>query len=240
MLADLPAGHGLFAEDGLIARLRDLTRTDWEAYIGHDFVRGLGRGDLPRPAFRHYLIQDYLFLIQFARAYALAAFKAETLDDMRAAAETLRGLTDTEMKLHVRTCAGWGLTEAQMAATPEDLPTIAYTRFVIDAGLKGDLLDLLVALSPCVVGYGEIGLRLKAAAAALPEGDAYRDWIEAYSGEEYLAIARAAADQIDRVWRERGAEARLPALTGLFAAASRLEAAFWQMGLDAAARATDI
>ena len=59
MLDDLPAGHGLFAEDGLIARLRDLTRTDWEAYIGHDFVRGLGRGDLPRPAFRQHLVQKH-------------------------------------------------------------------------------------------------------------------------------------------------------------------------------------
>lgn len=240
MLDDLAPGHGLFAEDGLVAALRSRSRAGWEAYIAHDFVRGLGRGDLPRAAFRHYLIQDYLFLIQFARAYALAAFKAETLDDMRAAAETLRGLTDTEMKLHVRTCAAWGLTEADMAATPEDLPTVAYTRFVIDAGLKGDLLDLLVALSPCVVGYGEIGHRLKTEAAGLPVGDPYRDWIEAYAGDEYAGIVRVASDQIDRVWRQRGGEARLPALTGLFAAATRLEAAFWQMGLDAGRSATDI
>ena len=41
---------------------------DWAAYVEHDFVRQLGAGTLPEAAFRQYLIQDYLFLIQFARA----------------------------------------------------------------------------------------------------------------------------------------------------------------------------
>src|SRR3546814_7084462 len=34
---------------------------DWQAYTRHDFVRRLGDGSLPRDAFLHYLVQDYLF-----------------------------------------------------------------------------------------------------------------------------------------------------------------------------------
>ena len=127
----------------LFARLRDESGDTWSRYCDHPFVRGLGDGTLPEAAFRHYLVQDYLFLIQFARAYALAAYKADGLDDMRAAAGAMSAIVDTEMDLHVGYCRDWGLTEAEMAAAPEDMATTAYTRYVLDRGLGGDLLELL-------------------------------------------------------------------------------------------------
>src|SRR5688572_30526651 len=104
----------------LFDRFRHDAGADWHDYVGHAFVRDLGAGTLAPAAFRYYLEQDYLFLIHFARAYALAAFKADTLEDMRAAAETMRILLDVEMKMHVKYCAGWGLTEQAMAALSED------------------------------------------------------------------------------------------------------------------------
>ena len=62
---------------------------DWHCYIDHDFVRQLGQGTLPTESFRHYLVQDYLFLRHFVRAYALVGFKSDNLADMRAAAATM-------------------------------------------------------------------------------------------------------------------------------------------------------
>ncbi|NLB12798.1 MAG: thiaminase II, partial [Gammaproteobacteria bacterium] len=67
----------------LFARLKTAAADDWNAYIDHAFVRGLGDGSLPLASFQRYLVQDYLFLIQFARAHALAAYKSRTLADMR-------------------------------------------------------------------------------------------------------------------------------------------------------------
>jgi len=37
---------------------------------------------------------------------------------------------------------------------------MAYTRFCIEKGISGDILDLKVALFACLIGYGEIGLRI--------------------------------------------------------------------------------
>jgi len=220
----------------LFDRLRHDAGRDWRDYVEHEFVHAIGAGNLEPAAFRYYLEQDYLFLIHFARAYALAAFKADSLADMRAAAETMRIILDVEMKMHVKYCAGWGLTEQAMAALPEDRANMAYTRFVIERGLAGDALDLHAALAPCVIGYGVIGQALEQDPDTARAGNPYAEWIAMYAGAEYQAIVRAAIERLDRLWARRGNEARYAALLETFRAACRLESGFWQMGLDHAAR----
>lgn len=222
-----------YDDASLFARLRASCADEWRAYCRHRFVAGIADGSLPERAFRHYLVQDYLFLIQFARAYALAAYKADRVEDMRAAATTLSGILDTEMGLHVRYCSEWGLDEAEMAATPEALETVAYTRFALDCGQAGDLLDLLVVLAPCVVGYGEIGRCLGADPATKREGNPYAGWIETYAAADYRAVADGARAQLDRLADRSGAAARFPRLCALFAQATRLEIGFWDMGWEA-------
>src|SRR5438128_11099378 len=140
----------------LFARLVAAAGSTWHAYTRHDFVLRLARGDLPQAAFRRYLVQDYLFLIHFARAWGLAIYKSETLAEMRRAHSFVAATLDVEIGLHIEYCRGWGLSEAAMAAEPEALETIAYTRFVLDRGLAGDRLDLEVALAPCIVGCAVI------------------------------------------------------------------------------------
>ena len=223
------------AANALFGQLREACAEDWRAYCEHAFVKQLGAGTLPEASFRHYLGQDYLFLIHFARAYALAIYKADNLADMRAAAATVTGLLDVEMGLHVKYCAGWGMTEAGMEKLPEATATMAYTRYVLERGLSGDALDLAVALAPCVVGYGEIGRALAADPATKKDGNPYADWIDMYAGDEYQEVARAAVDQLDRLADARLTPARLESLKTTFAQATRLEAAFWDMGLNLSA-----
>lgn len=40
------------------------------------------------------------------------------------------------------------------------MTNIAYNRYVLDVGNTGDILDLRVATAPCLLGYGEVGVRL--------------------------------------------------------------------------------
>jgi len=215
---------------GLFQRLKGDIQDVWSAYTDHAFVRQLLEGSLPEPCFRHYLGQDYRFLIHFARAYALAAYKSETLADIRQANGGLSAIVDVEMDLHVKFCADWGLTEAEMEALPEADETMAYTRFVLEKGNAGDLLDLHVALAPCIIGYAEIGKSL----APTESGNPYATWIEMYASEEYQEVAEAEIAQLDRLFDLRAGEGRYESLSKTFAQATQLEVAFWQMGLDAA------
>ncbi len=170
---------------GLFGRLRRDAGAAWDGYVAHEFVRALGAGTLPERAFRHFLIQDYLFLIHFARAHALACFKSGTLADIRANAAAVTAIVDVEMPLHISYCAKWGLSEAQMEAAPEAMETMAYTRFVLERGLAGDLLDLQAALAPCLMGYGEAAERLIRDPATRLDGNPYAEWIAAYTSDGY-------------------------------------------------------
>ena len=95
------------------------------------------------------------------------------------------------------------------------------------------ILDLMAALAPCVLGYGEIGTRLAAAA-----GDtAYADWIATYAGDDYQDTCRAVAGLIDgavayRLGPSPTDSPRWPRLCARFETATRLEVDFWGMGLS--------
>ena len=144
---------------GLYGRLREQAGAEWQRYVAHPFLNQLSAGTLPQAAFRRYLTQDYLFLIHFARSYALLVSKLRTLPEMRAAAASMNAILG-ELPLHVGYCAEWGLNEDMMARESEAMETVNYTRYVLDIGHSGDALDLLAALLPCVAGYAEIGLGL--------------------------------------------------------------------------------
>ena len=220
--------------EGLFARLVTASAEPWRAYTRHDFVGLLASGELPEACFRRYLTQDYLFLIHFARAWGLAIYKSDTLAEMRRAQRLVAATLDIEIGLHIDYCRGWGLSEAMMAAEPEAMATIAYTRFVLDRGLAGDRLDLETALAPCIIGYAVIAAERMTDPATRLDGNPYREWLEMYAGAEYQDLARGAQAALDEQFASRGGDGRFPALAAIFATAARLEADFWQMGLDAA------
>ncbi len=211
-------------------RLKAAGRDDWSRYTEHPFTKALGDGSLPEAAFRRYLVQDYLFLIEFARAYGLAVYKAPTLADMREGAGGLAAILDVEMDLHVKLCGAWGLSRADLEQAPPAAETLAYTRYVLDAGMRGDLLALKVALSPCVIGYAEIAQRLAANVSGLDPANPYAVWIAEYAGAPYQAVAEAARAHLDRLAQHYVTPAREAELGAIFREATRLETDFWEMG----------
>src|SRR5262249_13310440 len=218
------------AHESFFERLKSGAAAEWRAYSEHPFTTAMADASLPQPAFRHYLVQDYLFLIEFARAYALAVYKAPQLADMREAAAGLSAILDVEMNLHVKLCAGWGLSLDDIERAPPAAETLAYTRYVLDTGLRGDLLGRKVAPAPCGIGYAEIAVRLAAAAGTGAAANPYRVWIDEYAGAAYQEVATKARADLDRLAERYLTPAREAELVAIFKEATRLEADFWEMG----------
>lgn len=225
----------------LFADLKKAIGTEWTDYTEHEFVRELGEGTLPLPVFQDYLVQDYHFLVQFARANALAAYKSRNLADIKDATGALQAIVH-ETDLHRRLTARWGITEDELDSAAEKQTTVAYTRYVLDTGMSGDLLDMHVALSPCSIGYAEIGAALepqrqKALRQQTQNSNQehpYGEWIAEYSGTEFQTAARAATERLDALTAGSVTPQRFDSLVEIFRAATRLEAAFWQQALDSA------
>lgn len=202
---------------------------DWQAYVNHDFVQQLGDGTLAKASFQHYLKQDYLFLLQFTRAWALAIYKSESFEQMRHGKAGVSAMIDFEINLHIDYCKSWGIDEATMKQVPESSATVAYTRYVLDAGMTGTLAELYAALAPCVLGYAEIGRIL---GEQTPVADnPYQTWIDTYANEEFQTAAQQTQTILDELSHDIS-DRQAQKLQHIFNTATRMELAFWQMGLD--------
>ena len=170
---------------------RDDVKPAWHEYTHHEFVRRMGDGSLPEEAFKYYMIQDYLYLIHFARANALAGYKTKSLDDIAGAAAIVTHIRH-EINLHINECKDFGLTQEDMEKYEESQACTAYSRYVLDIGQSEDWLALQISLLPCLLGYGMIAARLKAEQKANPpkQPNRYQTWIDNYVADDYVTAVK--------------------------------------------------
>lgn len=177
----LPFVEGKFLEYLL---QRDDVRPVWHAYTNHPFANQMGDGTLPIEDFKEYLVQDYLYLVHFARTNALAAYKSQSMDAITASAQIVLHI-ETEMKLHLEYCKEFGLSKEEIMKQEESLACVAYSRYVLDIGQSQDCVALQMSLAPCLLGYGVAARRLATEHANNHEGNKYWKWIENYIADDY-------------------------------------------------------
>lgn len=204
---------------------------EWNSYIQHDFVQQLGKGSLDKSCFQHYLKQDYLYLIQFSRAWGLAVYKSHDIFEIRQALASLKAIVEIELGLHIQYCKEWGIKEAELHSLPEAKANIAYTRYMLDAGQQGELLDLHIALAPCMIGYREIARWLKAQSWYQAYDNPYQSWVAMYTSDEFQFAVQEEINWINQRLANIDSQ-RFAQLVKIFRNATLLEADFWQMGLD--------
>jgi thiaminase/transcriptional activator TenA len=211
-----------------------LTRELWASIehtyaeiVRHPFVTGLTNGSLPREAFRFYVIQDAHYLRDYARALSVASARAPAEEDIQMFAEHAAGAIVVERSLHEGFFAEFGMTEADVAATPLAPTNLAYTSYLLATAYGGSFPDLLAAVLPCYWIYWEVGKALLAEGSPDP---LYARWIETYGGDEFAAVVQAVLDLTDRLGPQlSGAERRR--MGGHFSTTARYEWMFWEMGL---------
>ena len=213
--------------------LKENHKDNWLLYTKHEFINKLINDTLKEEKFLNYLIQDYLFLIQFSKAWSLAILKSDNLEEMKIAASTVNDLINFEMELHITLCANYGISISDLENADEENANIAYTRYVLELGYSGDFLDLLSSLAPCVLGYGEIGLNCQ---NSNPKTLMYKKWIETYSSIEYQDVCKNVSGLIDKAFLLRlGTNFentyKWKKVNQIFKKATLLEVDFWNMAI---------
>lgn len=211
--------------------LIDSCQTDWNSYIQHEFIEQLGKGTLDKSCFQHYLKQDYLFLVNFSRVWGLAVYKSRNLLEIKQALHSLKAIVEVELDLHIRYCKQWHITESELTRLVGAKANIAYSDYVLDVGLKGDILDLHIVLAPCLIGYGMIANWITAQSWYNAENNPYTSWIDMYCGDEFQKAVQDEINWINDNLSNINAE-RFAQLKTIFKTATQLEAGFWQMGLE--------
>ena len=212
---------------GFTDQLRRTTDPLHQRILQHPFVTGIGDGTLDEAAFKFYIRQDYIFLVQYSRVMALAVFRAPDLDSMSAFARLLHETLNTEMALHRGYCARFGITEAELEATQAAPTTQAYTDFLVRTAYHGSFGELACALLPCMWGYCEIGLTL--AERGKPTSQPlYAEWIDMYSAPEFTALAGWLRGLVGQLAQDASADERAR-MEAAYVTSTRYEYAFWDM-----------
>ncbi|MFQ3295535.1 MAG: thiaminase/transcriptional activator TenA [Halobacteriales archaeon] len=212
--------------------IRDDAVAIWEAILDHPMVEQLGEGTLDEEPFRYWLRQDYVYLIEYGRLFALGAATAPTLDRMSTMAELLESTINAEMDLHRSYAEAFDVSPAALEATTPSPTTRAYTDFLIRTASMGTFGDIAAVLLPCMWGFNATGNRL--AAQGKPDHKHYATWIEMYSGEEFTELTDWCKDLMDDVAADATATDR-ERYRKLFLTSARYEYRFW----DAAWRQED-
>lgn len=212
-------------------RLYEKLQPIWRQNHNHPFVQGMGDGTLEKEKFRFYMIQDYLYLIDYAKLFAIGAMKATDLQTMGKFAALLDSTLNEEMSLHREYTKKFEISEKELEKAQPSPTTLAYTHYMLHVGQSGTLAELVAALLPCMWSYWEIGKELSEKPGA--NNEFYREWIEMYSSKEFGELATWCINLFDSLTEEKS-EAELEKLEEIFLNTTRFEYMFWDMAYNEA------
>jgi thiaminase/transcriptional activator TenA len=205
-------------------QLKSYCNKEWSEYIDHKFLSDLVNNKLPDKNFKKYLVQDYIFLQQFLKILALSVYKSNSFKEISRSVNFIKGI-DHEIKLHINYCKKWKIHLNSLNNIKIEKANSAYTDHVLNIGKNGNNLDIFSCLSPCIIGYGEIGFKLSKIKNW--KKSKYSSWIKMYSSKEYQKIAKDNINYLDILFKNNKNK-NLSKLKKNFKKSTILERNFWE------------
>ncbi|HLS23368.1 MAG TPA: thiaminase II [Pseudogracilibacillus sp.] len=199
----------------------------WQSYLEHPFVKGIGEGTLDKEKFIHYMKQDYVYLIEYSRVFAIGATKANDLKTMTIFANLLHGTMNFEMDLHREYAAKFGISNEELETTKPSSTMTSYTSYMISQAQLGGVENAIAAVLACAWSYNWIGKELAKWPGAL-EHELYGNWVKMYSSDGFTKIAEDCIDLINEIAKDKP-EHELKKLEEIFVKTSYFEYMFWDM-----------
>jgi thiaminase/transcriptional activator TenA len=206
------------------AQLRRRAERIWRAIDAHAFLRELHAGTLPMNRFTYFILQDYVYLLDFAQVLCQGGAKSPDLETLALFSRHALGAVEVERSFHASFGKSLGLTRQQLDAVPKGPITQAYISYLQSVARSGTLGEIVAAVLPCYWIYGEIGRRLYKDRPGKPK--IYRQWIETYASETFWKPVREQIQLMDRLGAAASnSEKKL--MTANFILSSRYEFMFW-------------
>jgi thiaminase (transcriptional activator TenA) len=155
----------------------------------------LAGGTLSRDRFQFYIVQDALYLDQYARALAIAGARGPDSATLRAFGNYAIGAIAVEQALHERYLKEFGVDPASIASSEPAPDCLGYTSFLMATAYHEPWEILVAALLPCFWLYWDVGTSIAKTAA---RDNPYRAWIDTYADDGFGEAVRAVIATTDR------------------------------------------
>lgn len=200
----------------------------WEKYLEHPFVKEIGEGTLEKEKFKNYLVQDYLYLKEYAKVFAMGLVKAESLSDMNLYYGSIKGILEDETEVHTNYLKYFGIDQDKVFDNRKEMTTESYTSYMLGIGLKGDLKEIAMTILPCAWSYQFIGRSLYEKHKDTLDNNFYKPWIEEYSSVEFEEGSEVWKNHINDLCKDIS-EKEAENLRDIFMKSSLYEMDFWDM-----------
>ncbi|EMA55557.1 thiaminase II [Halococcus salifodinae] len=196
----------------------------WTAQRNHSFVRELADGTLDEAAFRTWLEQDYRYLLDYARTFAVLGTKAREEATMAHCFDVAGTIVAEEMELHREFAAEYGLTPDDLAAVEKAPTCVAYTNYLLRTARERPLGVGAAAIYPCGQGYLDIAEHM----AELADGEhRYTPFITKYTSDAFRESVAWMRELVDRC--AENDPSLHEEMETAFRRSTQLEHAFWEM-----------
>src|SRR5262245_3557569 len=207
------------------SQLRHRSARIWRAIENHPFLRELHAGTLPMDRFTYFILQDYVYLLDFAQVLCHGGAKAPDLETLELFCRHALGAVEVERSFHTSFGKSLGLSRQQLDRVSKGPATQAYIDHLQSVARGGTLAELVAAVLPCYWIYGEVGRRFYKTRPAKPK--IYREWIETYASEQFWQPVREQIHLVDQLGATASRAEKL-CMGENFILSSRYEFAFWQ------------
>ena len=209
-----------------VERLLEATKEIWESYNEHPFVKGIEDGTLDKEKFRYYIIQDFLYLEDYAKSFAIGIAKARSIETTQIFSGYINLLTGSEMNIHHGYMGKFGVSQEEVDNTPRALDNLSYTSYMLRVAYEEGEAEILTAILSCAYSYELIAKKMVKNNPDCVNHEFYGEWISGYAGEEYASGNVVLIDALNKL-TENYTEQQLKHLTDIFVACSRYEYLFW-------------
>lgn len=203
----------------------------WNSYLTHPFITKMADGTLEIEKFKYYMLQDYVYLKDYIKVFAVGSTKSNEFDEIKFFCDNMYAVLDETYKVHIPYMKRLGITEKDIMNVTPHIDNTSYTKYMLYEGQNGDMLSCLIAILSCSWSYAFISKKIVEKNKSCLENETYGEWFNGYYCKEYQETNEKLIQKVDNLSNNLS-QKTIDKLTEIFVNCSIYEAKFWDLAYD--------